>query len=155
MYYGIIKFFDDKKNNFGFIIDIYPKEIEGDKIYVTGDDVICNKSLLNEGKEVIFEIKEFGKRKRAINVNLLSNIDIKEKQKLSLLFEGDKLQLFVYELLTQGATYTCDDINIICNKILEKPMLKYPYYSLDILRIINVDDYLNKFIQLLIKTRMI
>lgn len=150
MYFGKIKFFDCRVNNFGFIDNIYPKEIEDDKIYVSGDDVLCNKNLLADGNEVVFEIKEIGKRKRAIDVNLLSNLSLQEKQKLSLLFDGDKLHKFVYDLLRDGVAYTSEEKNIICNKIIENPMLIYPYYTLDILRIINDNKYLNKFIQFLI-----
>jgi len=151
MYLGRIKFFDSKVNNFGFIYNISPKEIEDDKIYFNRKDVICDVNLLINDQEVVFEIKEFKNRKRAVNVNLLTNLSMEEKKELSLLLEGKILQLFVLDLLKKGINYSREEKNVIFNKLITSPILSYPYYVFDILTIFNEPSYLSKFNDCLIK----
>ena len=52
---GKIKFFDKRKNNFGFITDIISQNgaIEAD-IYFSGNDIICPKNLISEMSIVVF-----------------------------------------------------------------------------------------------------
>ncbi|MFA7419152.1 MAG: hypothetical protein WCZ90_05640 [Melioribacteraceae bacterium] len=137
MYKGEIKFFDEMKNNFGYITKIVSENGSySNDIYFSGNDVISNSRSLSEGAKVIFNIVQENGKKKAKDVKLFHFLSVEEKQNYMFLLTKDELQNFALSLIQSKANLTDEQIKYICKITLSAPQTYYPFNSWHILRVI-------------------
>lgn len=151
MYYGKIKFFDSKKNNFGFITNIIgPDNSIIEDLYINGNDVLCSTSDLFEGTEVCFDIVGF-KRKKAINLKLFSSLNFLSQLKFAFQFDSISFHSFLKLNIQHLNNLDLELKKKIFIKISSDPDT-YNFSSLQILAALDnnliIEDFFSKIINL-------
>lgn len=151
MYYGKIKFFDSKKNNFGFITNIIGTDnLITEDLYINGNNVLCSTSDLVEGTEVCFDIVGFNKKK-ATNLKLFTSLDFISQLKFAFQFDSKSFHSFLKLNIQYLNNLNLDLKKHIFIKISSEPDINN-YSSLQILVALEdnlfIEDFFNKIINL-------
>lgn len=151
MYYGRIKFFDSKKNNFGFITDIlHAENLISEDLYISGNDIRCSPADLKTGVEVCFDIVG-GKKKKAVNLVLFSSLDFSSQLKIALNFDSARFQKFLSNKSESIPALTVEEKNQIGNKIIIETDT-FSYSTLLILSSLDNSFFIDQYFNLLSET---
>lgn len=151
MYYGRVKFFDSKKNNFGFITDIlHAENLISEDLYISGNDIRCSPADLKKGVEVCFDIVG-GKKKKAVNLVLFSSLDFSSQLKFALNFDSARFQKFLSNNLESIPALTVEEKNQIGNKIIIETDT-FSYSTLLILSSLENSFFIDQYFNLLSET---
>ena len=159
MYYGKIKFYDNRINHFGFITDIYSytERISKDA-FLNQQSLTFDEDKLCDYLEVFFEITDTKKGLQAKNVKLISQLTNDDYVEIISNFNDDglKLTLLKYnpKFLTLVCThwnfsreyYTTDLLELIKkNHLYKTELLAFTNILFERIEIVTIENALNYF----------
>ena len=108
MYYGKIKFYDNRINHFGFITDIYSytERISKDA-FLNQQSLTFDEDKLCDYLEVFFEITDTKKGLQAKNVKLISQLTNDDYVEIISNFNDDGLKLTLLKYNPKFLTLVC------------------------------------------------
>ena len=149
---GKIKFYDYRKNHFGYITEVSIEGInDSSDIYFSVNDLNCGEVELFDGAKVAFEIIKDGIKKRATNVKLISQLSDIEKLGLIKNLAGFELEKLVYYLIGKKVEIPFILKKYICETILTNPPFRTQTYSWEIIKEIDTGDFTKKYVDLILQ----